>query len=247
MLLYDIYNIIKMSLIGKYVKINTYSGAKNDDYDEIVYCNGISNGNLNVQTKNGKQFMISINSDIYFLPNPSPVILYPIGTNVEFVYDYHWHDGEYTTFGKIVSYRTFYNDVMYSILNFFDNSVKEYSVSSIKRIAHLKTPLYKKGQYVSVITKVREHQLADDIKENCIIVNVAPEFDKIKYTVKLDSGATMIVEEYSIGVALPPPKTPQQLHHDDMQYLFNKEQQLLLQLEVVRNQMKQMNLKKIDN
>lgn len=231
-----------MTLIGKYMKIVTYSSVKDGDYEEIVYCYGMSGGNLNVRTKNGKEYIININSNIYFLPNPTPVILYPIGTNVEFAYDYNWHDGEYTTYGKIVSFQIFYNEVLYSILNFKDNSVKEYTVNNIKRIAHFKVPLYKKGQYVSVVTKPREHQLADDIIENSIIVDVVPDFDKIKYTVKLDSGATMIVEEYSIGKALPPPKTPQQQRYENEKYLQNEEARLLQQLEAVCNQMKRLKI-----
>lgn len=40
-----------MSLIGKYIKVVTYSRAKDGDYEEIVYCYGLTGRNLNLGTK----------------------------------------------------------------------------------------------------------------------------------------------------------------------------------------------------
>lgn len=225
--------------INKYFNAVT-STCYQGDYEETVFCHGMSNGNLNVRAKGGSEYKLPLSAIKQVLPNPAPVIAYPIGSNVEFVYDYHWHDGEYTTFGKIMSYRTFYNDVTYSVQNFKDNSVKEYSARDIKRIANTKMPKYAKDQCISVVTVYAQHQLADDIRENGIIIAVTPGFDKVTYTVKLDSGATKVVEEYSIGKALPPPKTPQQQRADEAKYLRDEEARLMLQLEAVRARMQRL-------
>jgi len=216
----------------------TSTNCHDGDYVETVFCYGITGGNLQVRSKGGREYTLSLHAIKSVLPNPMPVIPYPIGSNVEFVYDYHWKDGEYTTFGKIVSHRLFYNDVTYSIQNFKDNSIKEFSASKIKRHAHLKAPKYVKDQRISVVTVYAQHQLADNIRENGVITTVTPEFDKITYTVKLDSGATKVVAEYSIGEAIPP-KTPQQ-RQDDAKYLRDEEARLLRQLEEVRARMQRL-------
>jgi hypothetical protein len=200
----------------------------------------MTGGNLNVRTKFGKVYTLPLSAIKKVLPTPVPVIAYPIGSNVEFEYEYHQLGGSYTTFGKIVSYRAFNNDVTYSIQNFKDNSVKEYSARDVKRHAQLKAPKYAKGQLVSVVTVYAQHQLADDIRENGIITAITPGFDKTTYTVKLDSGATKVVEEYSIGKALPPPKTHQQQREDDATYLREEEIRLLQQLEFVRTRMQRL-------
>lgn len=226
--------------LDQYYNAITSSHWKDGDYEEIVFCYDYRNGNFHVRNRGGKEFIIPLSAMKSTLPNPTPVITYPIGSNVEFIYDYHWKDGEYTTFGKIVGYRTFYNDVTYSIKNFKDNSVKEYSERNVKGRAQLKSPKYSKDQCVSVVTVYAQHQLADDIRENGIITTVTLGFDKVTYTVKLDSGATKVVEEYSIGKALPPPKTPQQQHVDTAKYLREEEIRLLQQLEAVRAQIQRL-------
>lgn len=226
--------------INKYFTAVTSTNWRDGDYEETVYCYGMTGGNLNVRTKNGKEYVLPLSAFKKVLPTPAPVIAYPIGSNVEFQYDYHQIDGSYTTFGKIVSYRTFNNDVTYSIQNFKDNSVKEYCARDVKRHAQLKAPKYVKGQMVSVVTVYAQHQFDDNIRENGIITVVTPGFDKITYTVKLDSGATKVVEEYSIGKALPPPKTPQQQRADDAKYLREEEERLMRQLEAVRVRMQRL-------
>ena len=226
--------------LNRYYTAVTSTHWKDGEYDETVYCHGMTGGNLNVRNKGGREIVIPLSAIKQVLPNPAPVILYPVGSNVEFEYDYHQIDGGYTTFGKIISYRTFYNDVTYSVLNFKDNSVKEYAAYDIKRLANLKMPKYATGQCISVVTVYAQHQLADDIRENGIITTVTPGFDKTTYTVKLDSGATKVVEEYSIGKVLPPPKTPQQQRVDYAKFLHEEEERLMRQLEKVRAEMQQM-------
>ena len=226
--------------INKYYIAVTSSNWKDGDNEEIVFCHKMCNGNLCIRTYDGKEYSPPLSMIKRVLPNPAPVIAYPVGSNVEFEYDYHWKDGEYTTFGKIVSYHTFYNQVTYTIQNLKDNSIKEYDSLKIKRIVILKVPKYKIDQHVSVVTVYAQHQLADDIRENGYIIDVNPGFDRVIYTVKLDSGATKVVEEYSIGKALPPPKTPEQQRDDDAKYLRDEEERLMRQLEAVRARMKQL-------
>lgn len=226
--------------INKYYNAVTSTSWRDGVYDEIVFCFGMTNGNLNVRNKIGREFVLQISAIKAVLPNPAPVIAYPIGSNVEFEYDYHQIDGGYTTFGRIMSYRTFYNDVSYFVQNFKDNSVKEYAAYDIKRIANMKMPKYATGQRISVVTVYAQHQLADDIRENGIITSVTLGFDKVTYTVKLDSGATNVVEEYAVGKALPPPRTPQQQRDDDVEYLRYEEARLMQQLEAVRTRMHQL-------
>jgi hypothetical protein len=226
--------------LNKYFIAVTSTNWRDGDYEETVYCYGMTDGNLNVRTKYGKVYTLPLSKIKVVLPTPVPIITYPIGSNVEFEYDYHQIDGSYTTFGKIVSCNTFYNDVTYSIQSFKDSSVKEYSARDVKRHVQLKAPKYVKGQSVSVVTVYAEHQLADEIRENGIITVVTPGFDKITYTVKLNSGATKVVEEYSIGKALPPPKTPQQQREDDAKYLREEEIRLLQQIEFVRTRMQRL-------
>lgn len=226
--------------LNRYYNAITSTHWKDGEYEETVYCYGMTGGNLNVRTKHEKVYTIPLSAIKKVLPNPAPVIAYPIGSNVEFEYDYHQIDGSYTTFGKIVSCRTFYNDVTYSILNFTDNSVKEYSARDVKRHATLKDPKYAKGQLVSVTTVYAQYPLDDNIQENGIITDVTPGFLNTCYTVKLDSGVTKVVKEYSIQKVLPPPKTPQQQREDDAKYLREEEIRLLQQLEFVRTRMQQL-------
>lgn len=226
--------------INRYFIAVTSSNWKDGDYEETVLCDRMYNGNLCVHSKSGKEYIIPLSALKKVLPNPNPVITFPVGSNVEFVYDYHQIDGEYTTFGKIVSYRTFYNDVTYSIQNLKDNTIKEYYAYNVKKHVQLKVPKYAMDQRVSVVTVYAQHQLADDIRENGYIISVNLGFAETTYTVKLDSGATIVVKEYSVGKAIPPPKTPQQQRDDDAKYLRDEEERLMRQLEAVRARMKQL-------
>ena len=138
---------------------------------------------------------------------PVPKIDYPVGSNVEFEYDHNWQDGVLTTFGKILSYRTFYNDVWYTIQNLLNKTIKEYGASSVKRIVTI-PPKYDFNQRVSVILKVyAQHQIIDDIHENATQININYGFAETTYDVILDSGARKVVREYSIGKVILHPKT----------------------------------------
>lgn len=225
--------------LNRYFKAVTSTNWKDGDYEEIVYCYDCADGNLKVLTKSGKDMSLPISAMKQVLPNPTPKIDFPVGYNVEYVYDYHWKDGEYTSFGKIMSIRVFYNDVTYDIHSIKDNSVKSYPAYNVKQIANLKNPRYAIGHHISIITVPAQNQFVDDIRENGVITAVNPEFTKVTYVVKLDSGATMCVEEYSIGKAIPQPKGvyPQQIPEDDEKYLKLEEERLMQQLQAIRARM----------
>ena len=225
------------NFIKNYLTAVTFRNWRDGDYEETVYCDGMTGDKLNVHTKNKTKYNLPLSDIKRVLPKPTPVISFPVGSNVEFEYASHQIDGAYTTFGKIVNVSTFYNDVTYSIKNLKDNTIKEYDAYKVKRIVELKASKYVKNQTVSVVT-VYGNQFIDDIRENGTIIEVNPGFDKITYTVKLNSGATKVVEEYSIGKALPPPKTAEQIRAADKQYLHDEEQRLMQQLEAVRSRMK---------
>ena len=216
--------------LNRYFSAVTSSNWKDGDYEEIVYCYGVKDGNLEVHTKNNTHHKLPITSIKKVLSPPNPVISFPIGSTVEYVYDYHWKDGEYTTFGVVTAHDSFYNDVTYTIKNYKDGMIKSYSASNVKRIATLSTPKYSLNQRVGVVTVFAANQFTDDIVENATIVAINPEFTKVTYTVKLDSGSTINVEEYAIRKPVPPPKTQKQ-------YLQDEEMRLMQQLEAVRQRM----------
>jgi len=225
--------------LNRYLIAITSKNSKDGDYVETVFCHSCNNDKIFVYNKNKKEYILPYSSIKMVCAEPKPNIKFPIGTNVKYIYEYHWKDGEYTTFGKIVSYQTFNNDVCYSIQNLKNNSITEYDASSVIEFAYLQKPKYAVNQYVGVITAYRQHYLSDDVIENATILSVKPDFTKVEYSVKLDSGKIMTIEEYSIRNPIPPPKTPEQIRSDEKKFLKDEEARLIQQLEYVRSRMKQ--------
>lgn len=225
--------------LNRYLNAITFTNTKDGDYVETVFCHSFNNDKIHVYNKNKKEYILPFSAIITVYPEPNPNIKFPIGTNVKYIYEYHWKDGEYTTFGKIVSYQTFNNDVSYLIQNFKNNSITKYDESYVIEFAYLQKPKYAVNQYVGVITTYRQHYLSDDIIENATILSVKPDFTKVEYSVKLDSGKTMTIEEYSIRNPIPPPKTQDKIRSDENKFLKDEEARLIQQLEHVRYRLKQ--------
>jgi len=224
--------------INKYFLAVTSTSWKDGDYEEIVYCYATCDKSLTVRNRNKITLFLSVAAIKRVMPRASPIIKFAIGSDVEFVYNYHQMGGDTTLFGKIMGYDTFYNDVTYSIYNYTDGKTCTYYASAIKCLAVKPEPKYAKNQYVGVVTIPAMHQLADDLVENATIISINIDFAKITYDVQLDSNNKMTVAEYSIRKPIPPPKTDAQIKMEDEEYLCKEELRLMQQLEEVRDRLK---------
>jgi hypothetical protein len=220
--------------IQKYINAVTYYTPYGGE-TETVFCVRFENGLYVVQNKFLHEYKITESAIKEILPSPKPDIKYPVGSIVEYIIDFHQLAGETLSFGKIIGYKIFYNDVEYTIQNLNGAPEKLYSKSYIKRIATKKVPKYVVNQRVQVITQYACHPMADNTVKIGMIISIFADYNQVKYSIRFDSGEEKEVNESDVSPYVPAPKVVQQT--SGREWLFAEEQRLLQELQNVRQRL----------
>jgi hypothetical protein len=223
-------------MIGHYCRAKTGYNWKDGDEEsvgKIIRHDGIS---YVIRTKSGREYSIQI-SDIRELINVHAIQQYQVGDTIECIVDYHWKDGEYYDFCRILSVSIFCNDIDYQVEILKSKKTISVTQSSIKKRVELMKPKYSLNQYVGVKHSNGHPYYYDETIKNGKIIAINPWYDRISYTVCYEDGTTSSEEEYSITQPLIV-KTPAQVAQEHSEYLKAEEQRLLYQLENVRRQMR---------
>jgi hypothetical protein len=160
--------------------------------------------------------------------------LYNIGDIVNAVVNYHWHDGEFTDYCKILAVSTFCNDVDYTIMVLKGEKFLTVTQEKIRGRAALQKAKYAVGHRVGVKHSNGHPYYYDEYIKNGIIMYVNSWYDKVTYSVSYDDGTSdaRICEDSITAPSVV--KTVAQREQENAVYLQAEEQRLLQQLDNVR-------------
>ena len=190
-----------------------------------------------VRSKDQREYTVESSA----LRNIVPVTehqLYNIDDIVNAVVDYHWKDGEYTGYCKILSVSIFCNDIDYHVMALKGAKVMTVAQKKIRGRVALQKAKYAVGQRIGVRHCDGNPYQYDEYTKNGTITYVNAWYDKVTYSVSYDDETSdTLVCESSITVPSVV-KTATQREQENALYLQAEEQRLLQQLENVRRQMR---------
>jgi hypothetical protein len=227
-------------LIGKYMYVSELEYCQHDGWWGCVcYCESFSNGVYNVRTKFDKLYQAKI-GQIKNLIDITATQQYQIGDTVYAGIEYYQYDGDYSyDYCKVISVSTFANDIEYKLQVIKSREIyTDVPQSRIKRKATLCKAIYSIGAYIGVSTTEGCQWDTYTVINNATITNVNEWYDKVTYTVRFTDGSmnSYILEENIVAPAVI--KTQQQINQEDAIFLRDREQQLLFELERIRDMRK---------
>jgi hypothetical protein len=224
-------------LVGKYLSVTS---LEFDPYGEtwgfICYCESFSNNTYTVRNKFGKVYNATINQ-IEEIIDITEQQKYHVGDVVEAKIEYLQKDGDWSTeFCQVISVNNFANDFDYVLKDVKNGKTYNLSQNSIIQIVTLIPNKFQLNQYVGVTHVIGPQWDPVTIVKNGIILKVNTWYNRVTYDIKYDTCETENVLENRI---VPPgvkkiQKTPEQIKHDELEFLRQEEQRLLQQLQMVR-------------
>jgi hypothetical protein len=221
-------------LIGKYVNVDNLHYDFRDGYTGgICYCKSLNGTTYTLVTRANKEHFTTADH-IKSIVNITKTQKFIIGDIVDAVIDtigpYHDTINDYC---KVVGVNIFANDIDYVLIVIKTGKRINVSQEMVYKKVYMPTPKYIIGQSIGVkIHKGCQFDYWTEIS-NGKITEVKSWYNGVKYIVKLDSGETIEKDEYDITTPKVI-KTPQQVKQEELEFLQQREIQLMAELEFTR-------------
>lgn len=221
-------------LIGKYVYVDNVNYDPRDGYyGDIVLCQSLDDVFYTCLTKYGKTHITTIDH-IQKIIDITVKQKFQLGDIVLAVVDCVGPCNEpVNDYCKVIGVKIFCNEIDYDLVVIKTNKNIRAHQSNIRHTVTMPIAKYTSGMRVGVkVMKGCQYDYWEEVN-NAIITNVNAWYNGVKYIVKFDSGEISTVEEINITTPVVV-KTPEQVKKEDHDFLLQREQQLLADLEMTR-------------